>query len=62
MSALITPTGGDVPLLGTASRVSEVSNGKRDLNMTMVQRLRERFNVSADLLVSQRRARSKGAA
>jgi HTH-type transcriptional regulator / antitoxin HigA len=42
-----------VPLLGTSSRVSEVLNGKRDLSMTMVRRLRERFNVSADLLVSR---------
>jgi HTH-type transcriptional regulator/antitoxin HigA len=51
-----------VPLLGTASRVSEVLTGKRDLSMTMVSRLRERFNVSADLLISRGRARSKVAA
>jgi HTH-type transcriptional regulator/antitoxin HigA len=41
-----------VPLLGTASRVSEVLNGKRELSMTMVRRLRERFHISADLLIS----------
>jgi len=40
-----------VPLLGTASRVSEVMNGKRELSMTMVRKLRERFRVSADLLI-----------
>jgi HTH-type transcriptional regulator / antitoxin HigA len=40
-----------VPLLGSASRVSEVLNGKRTLSMTMVQRLRERFHISADLLI-----------
>ena len=51
-----------VPLLGTASRVSEVLTGKRDLSMTMVRRLRERFNVSADLLVSRGRARKRIAA
>ena len=51
-----------VPLLGTASRVSEVLTGKRDLSMTMVRRLRERFNVSADLLVSRGRARNRIAA
>jgi HTH-type transcriptional regulator / antitoxin HigA len=51
-----------VPLLGTASRVSEVMTGKRDLSMTMVRRLRERFNISADLLVSRGRARSRVAA
>src|SRR6266478_9476566 len=51
-----------VPLLGTASRVSEVLTGKRDLSMTMVRRLRERFNVSADLLVSRGRARNRTAA
>ncbi|MBI3707597.1 MAG: XRE family transcriptional regulator, partial [Proteobacteria bacterium] len=41
-----------VPLLGTASRVSEVLNGKRALSMTMVRRLRERFHISADVLIS----------
>lgn len=39
------------PLLGTASRVSEVMSGKRELSMTMVKRLRERFHVPADLLI-----------
>src|SRR5882724_7293665 len=47
-----------VPLLGTASRVSEVLTGKRDLSMTMVRRLRERFHISADLPVSGGRARN----
>jgi HTH-type transcriptional regulator / antitoxin HigA len=51
-----------VPLLGTASRVSEVLNGKRDLSMTMVRRLRERLHISADLLISKGRARSRMAA
>lgn len=51
-----------VPLLGTASRVSEVLSGKRDLSMTMVRRLRERFHISADLLVSPSRARKSLAA
>lgn len=49
-----------VPLLGTASRVSEVLNGKRELSMTMVRKLRDRFHISADLLI--RRARSRGVA
>ena len=40
-----------VPILGTASRVSEVLRGKRSLSMTMVQRLRARFRVPADLLL-----------
>jgi HTH-type transcriptional regulator / antitoxin HigA len=40
-----------VPLLGTASRVSEVLNGKRELSMSMVRKLRERFHISADLLI-----------
>ena len=39
-----------VPILGTASRVSEVLRGKKGLSMTMVQRLRARFRVPADLL------------
>ena len=45
-----------VPLLGTASLVSEVLNGKRALSMTMVRRLRDRFHVSADLLIAPRAA------
>jgi HTH-type transcriptional regulator/antitoxin HigA len=40
-----------VPILGTASRVSEVLRGKKGLSMTMVQRLRTRFGVPADLLL-----------
>ncbi|HEY6618029.1 MAG TPA: hypothetical protein VIY68_00640 [Steroidobacteraceae bacterium] len=51
-----------VPLLGTASRVSEVLTGKRALSMTMVRRLRDRFSISADLLISSVRARGRIAA
>jgi HTH-type transcriptional regulator/antitoxin HigA len=51
-----------IPLLGTASRVSEILNGKRELSMTMVRNLRERFHVSADVLVSPRRTRKSLAA
>jgi HTH-type transcriptional regulator / antitoxin HigA len=40
-----------VPILGTPSRVSEVLAGKKGLSMTMVQRLRARFHISADLLL-----------
>jgi HTH-type transcriptional regulator/antitoxin HigA len=40
-----------VPVLGTPSRVSEVLRGKKGLSMAMVQRLRARFHVSADLLL-----------
>lgn len=39
------------PLLGTASRVSKVMNGKRELSMSMVRKLRERFHISADVLI-----------
>jgi HTH-type transcriptional regulator/antitoxin HigA len=38
-----------VPILGTASRISEVLRGKKELSMAMLQRLRARF--PADLLV-----------
>src|SRR3984885_8937929 len=41
----------DTPLLGTPSRVSEVLRGKKELSMAMVQRLRARFRVPADLLI-----------
>jgi len=51
-----------VPLLGTASRVSEVLRGKKGLSMTMVQRLRARFRVPADLLLPPlRKARARRA-
>ncbi len=40
-----------VPVLGTESRVSEVLSGKKGLSMAMVQRLRDRFHVPADLLL-----------
>jgi len=40
-----------VPILGTLSRVSEVLRGKKGLSMAMVQRLRARFRVPADLLL-----------
>jgi HTH-type transcriptional regulator/antitoxin HigA len=40
-----------IPILGTASRVSEVLGGKKGLSMAMVQRLRARFRVPADLLL-----------
>jgi HTH-type transcriptional regulator/antitoxin HigA len=38
-------------ILGGASRVSEVLRGKKGLSMTMVQRLRARFNIPADVLL-----------
>ena len=40
-----------VPILGTTSRVSEVLRGKKGLSMTMIQRLRARFRIPADLLL-----------
>jgi len=50
-------------ILGTPSRVSEILSGKRELSITMVQRLRERFHVSADLLIPPApRARKRAAA
>lgn len=40
-----------VPILGTPSRVSEVLAGKKGLSLAMMQRLRARFHISADLLL-----------
>jgi HTH-type transcriptional regulator / antitoxin HigA len=57
-----------IPLLGTPSRVSEVLRGKKGLSMAMVQRLRARFRVPADLLLpppnksSSRRSTKRAAA
>jgi HTH-type transcriptional regulator / antitoxin HigA len=50
-----------VPLLGTASRVSEVLNGKRELSMSTIRKLRERFHVPADLLIPRGHPRSMAA-
>jgi len=50
-----------VPLLGTPSRVSEVLNGKRELSMSMVRKLRERCQISSDLLISSKRSRGLAA-
>jgi HTH-type transcriptional regulator/antitoxin HigA len=56
-----------VPILGTPSRVTEVLRGKKGLSMAMVQRLRARFRVSADVLLpppketSNRRAAKRAA-
>src|SRR5579862_765655 len=50
-----------VPLLGTASRVSEVMNGKRKLSMSMIRKLRERFHISADLLIPRTQPREVAA-
>jgi HTH-type transcriptional regulator/antitoxin HigA len=55
-----------IPILGTPSRVSEVLRGKKQLSMAMVQRLRARFRVPADLLIpppkQARRATKRAAA
>jgi HTH-type transcriptional regulator/antitoxin HigA len=40
-----------VPILGTRSRVSEILRGKKGLSIAMVQRLRARFRVPAELLL-----------
>ena len=55
------------PILGSPSRVSEVLRGKKGLSMAMMQRLRARFRVPADLLLpppkkAQARRGTKGVA
>jgi HTH-type transcriptional regulator / antitoxin HigA len=40
-----------VPILGTPSRVSEVLRGKKGLSIGMVQRLRARFSLPAEVLL-----------
>ena len=52
-----------VPIMGTPSRVSEVLRGKKGLSIAMVQRLRARFNVPADLpLPPLKKAPARGSA
>src|SRR5262249_48499718 len=46
-----------VPLLGTASRVSEVLSGKIGLSLAVIRRLRVRFAISADLLIPEKAPR-----
>lgn len=43
--------------LGTPGRVSEIMNGKRELSMSMVRKVRDRFHVSADVLIGPPRLR-----
>ena len=50
-----------IPVLGTASRVSEVLAGKRDLSITMIKRLRDRFQIPADLLIPPAARRRRAA-
>jgi HTH-type transcriptional regulator/antitoxin HigA len=50
-----------IPILGTASRVSEVLRGKKGLSMTMVQRMRARFRVPADVLLPPLKPNSRRA-
>jgi HTH-type transcriptional regulator/antitoxin HigA len=40
-----------VPHLGTPNRVSEILSGKRELCINMIQRLRARFHITADVLI-----------
>jgi HTH-type transcriptional regulator/antitoxin HigA len=39
------------PLLGSADRVDDILRGRRHLTLAMVQRLRARFHVPADMLL-----------
>jgi HTH-type transcriptional regulator/antitoxin HigA len=45
------------PLLGAESIVSEVLNGKRELNKQHIEKLSQRFNVSPALFFSDSRPR-----
>ena len=40
-----------IPVIGGKSRVSEVLNRKRRLTIQMIRRLRDRLNLSAELLI-----------
>jgi HTH-type transcriptional regulator/antitoxin HigA len=40
-----------MPLLGSVERVDDILRGRRQLTLAMVQRLRARFGVPADLLL-----------
>lgn len=40
-----------VPYIGSASKVSEVLNGTRNLSLNMIRRLSEGMNISASILI-----------
>jgi HTH-type transcriptional regulator/antitoxin HigA len=40
-----------VPLLGSVERLDDILHGRRQLTLAMVQRLRARFGVPADVLL-----------
>jgi HTH-type transcriptional regulator/antitoxin HigA len=40
-----------IPFIGSASRVTEVLNGSRNLNLSMIRRLNEGLGIPMDLLV-----------
>ena len=40
-----------IPLIGGKSRVSEILNRKRRLTIQMIRRLKDRLNLSAELLI-----------
>jgi len=42
-----------IPYIGSASKVSEVLNGKRPLSMSMIRALRDNLGIPADILISQ---------
>src|SRR5580658_5041751 len=47
------------PLIGSRARVSEVMNGKRQLTLAMVRRVRAGLGISADLLVGTGKVRRR---
>jgi len=40
-----------IPLIGSASKVSEVLNKKRKLSLPMIRRLNEALGIDADILI-----------
>ena len=42
-----------IPFIGSASKVSEVLNGKRSLSMSMIRALRDELGIPADVLISE---------
>jgi len=47
-----------IPFLGSASKVSEILNGKRSLSLTMIRKLSE-LGIPAEVLLQQPRAGSQ---
>lgn len=51
-----------IPFIGSASKVTEVLNGTRQLSLNMIRKLGEGLNISIDILIRVPKSQSKSVA